>query len=123
MGRALTPLPAPLRIALAAALLACAVVLLLRFAATVGAGGVWAPFVQLTLGVLAALAGAGLWRETRWAPAALIGLGSAFAASRLVEALVLGIRPWLIALLSAAAGLVVALVIAAAVGERSRPVS
>jgi hypothetical protein len=123
MERDPSPLSPALRIVMAAALLVCALILLLRFAGTLGGVDVWAPAVNATLGVLAALAGAGLWRETGWAPLALVALGCTFAAARLVEALVLGIRPWLFALLSAAAALVVALLLAAWVRPRSRALS
>jgi hypothetical protein len=124
MERALNPLSPPLRIAMAAALLLCALVLLLRFVATLGgAVGLWTPAAHATLAVLAALAGVGLWRETRWAPFALVALGCTFAATRLVEALVLGIRPWLFALVSSAAALVVAFLLAAWARERSQPLS
>jgi hypothetical protein len=119
MDRPLSPLSPPLRIAVACALLVFALVLLVRFAAALAADvGLWVPSVNVTLGVLAVLAGVGLWRETRWAPLALVALGAAFAAAQLVEALVLGIRPWLFALLSGAAGLVVALLLAASMRPR-----
>jgi hypothetical protein len=122
MERELNPLSPPLRIAMAAALLACALVLLLRFVAAAGGGvGVYVPVAHAALALLAALAGVGLWRQARWAPPALVLLGCVFAATRLVEALVLGIRPWLLALFSALAALVVAFVLAAWARERAQP--
>jgi hypothetical protein len=118
------PLTPPLRIGMAAALLVCALLLLLRFAAAVGtAVGPYTPAVHLVLALLAGLSGVGLWRQARWAPRALVALGCTFAAARMVEAFVLGIRPWLLALLSAAAALVVALVLAAWARERTPPLS
>jgi hypothetical protein len=124
MERVLNPLTPPLRIAVAAALLLCAVLFLLRFVAALGgAAAVYTPAVHAVLAVLAALAGVGLWRQTRWAPLALVAFGCAFAAARLVDAFVLGIRPWLFALLSAAAALVVALLVAAWARERTPPLS
>jgi hypothetical protein len=124
MERALNPLSPPLRIGVAAALLVLALLFLLRFAATVGtAVGVYTPAVHLVLALLATLAGVCLWRQTRSAPAALVAFGCSFAAARIVEALVLGIRPWLLALLSAAAALVLTLVLAAWARERTPPVS
>jgi uncharacterized membrane protein len=62
---------------------------------------------------LAGLAGLALWlRDTR-APVAIIALGCVFAATRLIDALILGIRPWLFALLTALAALAAALLLAA----------
>lgn len=124
MERALNPLSPPLRIGVAAALLVLALIFLLRFASTVGvAVGVYTPTVHLVLALLATLAGVGLWRQARWAPPALVAFGCAFAAARIVEAFVLGIRPWLLTMLSAAAALVLSLVLAAWARERTPPVS
>jgi hypothetical protein len=119
MERALNPLSPALRLGLAAALLVCSLVLLLRFVGTVGGfGGLWVPAAHAVLAVLTALAALGLWAEARWTPLALVVLGCTFAATRLVEAFVLGIRPWLFALLAAAAALVASLVLAAWVRAR-----
>lgn len=59
------------------------------------------------------LAGLGLWLRDPRAPAAIVALGCAFAATRLIDAFVLGIRPWLFALLAALAALVAAPLLAA----------
>ena len=112
----------PLRIALAVVLAVCALLLLLRFAATLGgAVSLFTPVAHGALALLAALAAVGLWGEARWAPGALVALGCTFAATRIVEALVLGIRPWLFALLSAAAALGAAFVLAAWMRPRAEP--
>jgi hypothetical protein len=119
MTHATSPLSPPLRLGLAAALLVCSLVLLLRFVGGLGGpGGLWVPMAHGVLAVLTALAALGLWAEARWAPLALVVLGCTFAATRLVEAFVLGIRPWLFALLAAAAALVASLVLAAWVRAR-----
>jgi hypothetical protein len=70
--------------------------------------------------VLAILAAIGVWRQQRWAAAALLLLGASIAATALVEALVLGIIGWLYALLIAVAAIVIALLLAAYV-NRSGP--
>ena len=70
--------------------------------------------------VLAILAAIGVWRQQRWAAAALLLLGASIAATALVQALVLGIIGWLYALLIAIAAIVIALLLAAYV-NRSRP--
>jgi hypothetical protein len=70
--------------------------------------------------VLAILAAIGVWRQQRWAAAALLLLGASIAATALVEALVLGIIGWLYALLIAIAAIVIAILLAAYV-NRSGP--
>ena len=70
--------------------------------------------------VLAILAAVGVWRQQRWAAAALLLLGASIAATALVEAFVLGIIGWLYALLIAIAAIVVAIVVGAYV-NRSGP--
>lgn len=59
--------------------------------------------------VLAILATFGVWRDQRWAAAALLLLGVSIAATVLVEAIVLGIRPWPYALPIAIAAIAIAL--------------
>ena len=70
--------------------------------------------------VLAMLAAVGVWRQQRWAAAALFLLGASIAATALVEAFVLGIIAWLYALLTAIAAIVIALLLGAYV-NRSGP--
>ena len=105
--------PSGLRLVFALVLLAFGVVELLRTAALVGAGGAYPLAVHLTFAVLALLAGGALWLRGSWAPAAIVALGVVIAATRLIDGLVLGIRPWLFALLGALVALVLALVLAA----------
>jgi hypothetical protein len=120
MERAMSPLSPVLRLGLAGALLVCSLVLLLRFVGSVGGeAGLWVPVAHALLAVLTALAALGLWAEAPWTPLALIVLGCTFAATRLVEAFVLGIRPWLFALLAAAGALIASLVLAAWVRPRT----
>ena len=70
--------------------------------------------------VLAILAAVGVWRQRRWAAAALLLLGASIAATALVEAFVLGIIAWLYALLIAIAAIVITLLLGAYV-NRSGP--
>lgn len=70
--------------------------------------------------VFAILAAVGVWRQQRWAAAALLLLGASVAATALVEAFVLGILGWLYALLIAIVAIVVALLLGAYV-DRSGP--
>jgi hypothetical protein len=70
--------------------------------------------------VLAILAAVGVWRQQRWAAAALLLLGASIAATALVEAFVFGIIAWLYALLIAIAAIVIALLLGAYV-NRSGP--
>lgn len=70
--------------------------------------------------VLAILAAVGVWREQRWAPAALLLLGASIAVTALVEAFVFGLIGWLYALLIAIAAIGIALLLGAYV-NRSGP--
>jgi hypothetical protein len=74
------------------------------------------PFMLIAFGVqavLAILAAIGVWRQQRWAAASLLLLGASIAMTALVEAFVLGIIPWLYAILLAIAAIVVALLLGA----------
>jgi hypothetical protein len=73
--------------------------------------------VQAALAILAAI---GVWRQQRWAAAALLLLGASIAITALVEAFVLGIIAWLHAVLLAIAAIVVALLLGAYI-DRSVP--
>ena len=73
--------------------------------------------LQAALAILAAI---GVWRQQRWAAAALLLLGASIAATALVEAFFLGIIGWLYALLIAIAAIVIALLLGAYV-NRSGP--
>ena len=106
----LSPTP---RVAIAFALLLFALVELLRFLALAVAPDFHLLAEHAALGLLAGLAGLALWRRLPWAPAAILAFGFAFATVRLIDALVLGIRPWLFALLTAVAAVVTALLLAA----------
>jgi len=107
-------LSSTLRIGVAVALLLIAGLELLRFASALTAVvGVYVEIAHGAFALLAALAGIGLWLRRPWAPAAIVALGCVFAATRMIDALVLGIRPWLLALLAAAAAVVAAVVLAA----------
>jgi len=70
--------------------------------------------------VLAILAAVGVWRRQRWAAAALLLLGASIAATVLVEAFVLGLIGWLVALGIAIAAIAVTLLLGAYV-NRSGP--
>src|SRR5260221_13903651 len=67
--------------------------------------------------VLAILAAVGIWRQRRWAGAALLLLGASIAATAFVEAFVLGIIAWLYALLLSVAAIVIALLLGAYVNR------
>lgn len=115
---------AAVRIGVSALLLLVACLEALRLmAALAGAVGAYAVATHAALAALAALAGAGLWLQARWAPPAILALGCVFAATRLVDALVLGVRPWLFALLAAVAALGSALLLAAWAKAGARPLS
>ena len=73
--------------------------------------------LQAVLAILAAIV---VWRRQRAAAAVLLLLGASIAATALVEAFVLGIRPWLYALLIAIAAIAIALLLGAYV-NRSGP--
>jgi hypothetical protein len=110
----MSSLSSALRTSAALALLLFGLVELLRFlAALTGVAGFYAVAAFGALALLAGLAGVGLWLRTPWAPPAIVALGCVFAATRLIDAFVLGIRPWLFALLAAAAAVIVALLLAA----------
>src|SRR5262245_20813791 len=105
-----TPLSPVLRVAIALALWLFSLVELLRFLALAGAPALHGPaFAEHgALALLAGLAGFALWSRARWAPAALLVFGFVFAVARLLDALVLGIRPWLFALFTALAAVILA---------------
>jgi len=70
--------------------------------------------------VLSILAAVGVWRQQRWAAAALLLLGATLAATALVQAFVLGVLAWLYALLIAIAAIAIGLFLGAYV-NRSGP--
>ena len=108
---------------------------LMLIAGALAAYGVWQAFSAIAIlpgpaspllllaftvqAVLAIFAAVGVWRQERWTGAALLLLASSIAATALVEAFVLGIIPWLYALLIAVAAIVIALLLGAYV-NRSR---
>ena len=69
---------------------------------------------------LAIVAAVGVWRERPWAGTALLLLGASIAVTALIEAFVLGIIGWLVALAIAIAALAIALLLAAYVGRGPR---
>jgi len=76
----------------------------------------YSPFMLIAFAVqaaLAILAAIGVWRQQRWAAAALLLLGASIAMTALVQAFVLGIIAWLYAILLAIAAIVVALLLGA----------
>ncbi len=109
----MSSLSSRLRIGAALALLLFGLVELLRFFALAGGPSFYPLAVHGALALLAGLAGVGLWLRDPRAPAAVVALGCAFAATHLIDAFVLGIRPWLFALLAALAAVVAALLLAA----------
>jgi hypothetical protein len=78
--------------------------------------------VHGVLALLAGGAGVALWLHSPRAPAAIVALAGVFAATRLIDAFVLGIRPWLFALLSALAALVAALLLTTLLRTQRSPV-
>ena len=108
----MTPLSSHWRTGAALALLLFALVELLRVFALAVVPTFYPLAVHGALALLASLAGLALWRRDARAPAAIVALGCVFAATRLIDALVLGIRPWFFALLTALAALVAALLLA-----------
>jgi hypothetical protein len=110
---------------------------LMLIAGALTAYGVWQAFYAIAMlpgpaspllllaftlqAVLAILAAVGVWRQLRWAGAALLLLGVSIAATALVEAFILGIIGWLYALLIAVAAIVIAFMLGAYV-NRSRAV-
>ncbi len=101
-----------LRAGVALALLAYAVVELLRSLALVASPELYPFLVHTVLAFLAGWAATAFWLRSTLAPLALVTLGAVFATTRLLDAFVLGIRPWLFALLSALTALLVALLLA-----------
>jgi len=85
---------------------------LIQFLVVLPDPSVYAVLTHLSLSVLALCAGLGLWWRARWAPWSILALGFALALIRLIEGFVLGVRPWLFALLAAVAALGVALLLA-----------
>jgi len=73
--------------------------------------------------VLAILAAVRVWRRQRWARTTLLLLGITVAATALVEAFVLGIIPWLYALLIAVAAMLIALLLGAYVDRSGPPIA
>ena len=73
--------------------------------------------------VLAILAAVRVWRRQRWAGTTLLLLGITVAATALVEAFVLGIIPWLYALLIAVAAMLIALLLGAYVDRSGPPIA
>src|SRR5262249_44360222 len=59
------------------------------------------------------IAGIGVARRAAWAPIAIVVLGVSVAATAFIEGFVLGIAPWLVALVRALLAVVLALVAAA----------
>jgi hypothetical protein len=117
-------LSSALRVCVAVALLLFAGIELLRFlTALTAVVGVYVQVAHGVFALLAALAGIGLWLRTHWAPVAIVALGCVFAATHLIDALVLGIRPWLLALLAALAALVAAVVVATWARGEARPLT
>ena len=78
--------------------------------------------IGFILQAVCAFAGAvGVWRDQRWAAGVVVLLGVCIAATWLVEAFVLGIVPYLHALLVAVFAILVALVIAGYVSRQHGP--
>jgi hypothetical protein len=69
--------------------------------------------------IFAILAAVGVSRQRRWAGATLLLLGMTIAATALIEAFVLGIVAWLNALVTAAAAILIAVLLGAYI-NRSR---
>lgn len=115
------PLPPTLRIGAAAALLLLGLIELLRFLALIVSPSLYPLVASGALALLAVLTGVGLWLRAAWTPAAILVLGCAFAATRLIDAFVLGVRPWLFALLAAVTALAAALLLAYWVRAEARP--
>lgn len=110
-----------LRIVAAIALLLLGIVELPRLlAALTGDVGLYGVAAHAMLALLAVLSGVGLWVRTSWAPAVILALGFVFAATRLMDAFVLGVRPWLFALIAAVVAVVAALLLAAWAKGQSR---
>jgi hypothetical protein len=77
--------------------------------------------VGFTLQAVCAFVGAvGVWRRDRWAGSAVVLVGILVAATWLVEAFVIGIVPYLYALLVAIFAVVVTVLVARYLGRRGR---
>jgi hypothetical protein len=113
---------ATFRRAAAIALLLFALVELLRFLALAVGPSFYAAAACAASALLAGLSGVGLWRRAPWAATAILLLGGVFATTRLLDAIVFGIRPWLFALLAAAAAIVAAWLLASWARAEARPV-
>lgn len=83
--------------------------------------------VILLIGIVeaatAAIAAIGLWRQERWAPAAVVTFGVVLACAQLVEGPVLGLIANLLAILVGAIELVLAIVIAAYARQSDRAIA
>jgi hypothetical protein len=119
----MSSLSSRLRIGAALALLLFGLVELVHFLALAVSPSFYPLVVRGALAVLAGLAGLGLWLGDPRAPAAIVALGCVFAAMCLIDALVLGIRPWLFALLTALVAVVAALLLAAWARSEPRPLT
>ena len=105
----------------AALLLVIGFVELMRFAAALApSAGAYAAVAHGALALASTLSGVGLWVRARWAAAAIVALGIVLATTQLIEALLLGIRPWLFGLLTAVLALVAAFLTAAWVRAEAR---
>jgi len=62
--------------------------------------------------VIGIVAGLGVWVAAGWAPLAVVTLGAIVAATAMIEAFVLGIIPYLAALVEAVVAVVVAILVA-----------
>jgi hypothetical protein len=109
------------RLVLALALLALGAIEGLRAAVLIGVAGPYPLGAHLAFALLALSAGVGLWLRRAWAAAAILALGGVFAATRLIDAFVLGVRPWLFALLAAAATSIITLLLAAWAWQDAHP--
>lgn len=96
---------------------------LLAFLSLAAGPSVYPWLVHGVLALLAGVAGVALWLRSPRAPAVIVALAGVFAATRLIDAFVLGIRPWLFALLGAIAALLAALLLAGWLRAHGRPVS
>jgi hypothetical protein len=100
------------RIAVAFALLAYALVEGMSALALAASPELYPFLVRAALALLAGWAGIAFWLRSSWAAVALVTLAAVFAATRLLDAFVLGIRPWLLALLTALTAILGALLLA-----------
>ena len=119
----MTTLSSGMRVGAALALLLFGLIELSYFLALAVSPSFYPLAVHGALALLAGLAGLGLWLRDPRAPVAILALGCVFAATRLIDALVLGVRPWLFALLAACAAVVAALALAAWARSEARLVT